>query len=211
MNLGEMQSAMFDRFDIEGDDARIRRIFTSMLNSGYSWLLAQRTWPWQLKDDSLAFTTASVAITLWSDFLAMQHVVHRETGVVLRQLKRTTAEIQAGAATAYLSRDYPRTWFTIGDYLYLEPNPGVAGNLDCWYWHRPGALAVAGDTPIFPAQFHEILIEHATMKFASQDSYDPLIARQAKEDRASLFIGMNHLAATSRSPAKGFQVIVGHH
>lgn len=211
MNLGEMRTALFDRFDIEGDDARILRIFTSLLNSGYRWLLGQRTWPWELKDDSLAFTTASVAITLWDDFLAMQHVVHRETGIVLRQLKRTTAEIQQGAATASRSRGYPETWFTIGNYIYLEPNPGVAGNLDCWYWHRPEMLAQPADTPIFPAQFHEILVEHATMKFASQDSYDPLIAKQAREDRFSLFMGMNHLAATSRSPAKGFQVIRGHH
>ena len=141
------------------------------LNAAYDWVCAEREWDWLEKGVTYAVTSATTRITLATACAGVLEVVLESNGLALPHKNIHLEEIDYGAL-AYQGHSAPRAWDAFwddgGKYLQIIPYPGGTDNVIVKMLIEQTPLSATTDVPIFPARFHQILVNKAMSVLSAQ-------------------------------------------
>lgn len=133
---------------------------TELINSVYRRLAGRRRWKWTEAQNTSIVTvagTSAYALTGITDFLHPD-AVRIEVGTEYLPMEYMDYEELRDRQHADRDRGVPEFW-TIGrGQLLLWPTPERVYTVTVDYTKDPPDLSADGDTPIFPATYHDILV-----------------------------------------------------
>lgn len=157
MNFGLLKSEVLARgFDFQ-DSVRVGR----WVNQAHQELCNQEVWPFTL-------ATATGAVPLAIADLGVIRSVRSSAGyrldpVEFGQLAHDETDLsRTGKATCYFRTDVGLSVFPV------DTSP-----VTVTYWRSPADMVADGDTPIPPAQYHELIVLGALRRAALEESDGP--------------------------------------
>lgn len=165
MNLGELSDELAARgFDYLSDTRRKRYI-----NRGYTMLCDEESWPF------LEQTTTSAAPITFTDLRAILWVIDSDNGHSLTSVDQRTVRERDPLLEA---TGNPEQWYLVGDVLNTYPTS--TKTLVVGYVGIPTELSDAGDEPVVPTRYHNLIVDAAVyLAHKDIDEYE-----QAAEVRA---------------------------
>lgn len=167
MNVGQLQSALQALGYPTATNATPTQIV--MLNSAYRDVLGGERWAFLEKEATVTCTPNQNAqsYSTITDLLLFSAI--RITGQP--NLENREPQVMRDMISEDLTPHIgtPRYWSLIAGQIYLYPAPSQAFTLTVDYIYSPPDLAVAGDTPVFPAQFHDVLVYGAAWLYAQRE------------------------------------------
>lgn len=175
MNAGTMINMCLRRLGgIPSTQTRTTDHILEELNAAYDWVEAEREWDWMEKGQTFPITATTTRITLPTDCAGVCEVVLESTGAALPHKNIHLEEIDYGAlgyqgrASGLYTRAWDAFWDDGGKYLQIIPYPGAVDNVIVKMLVEHTPLVTAVDAPIFPARFHQILVNKAMSVLSAQ-------------------------------------------
>lgn len=150
-------------------------VMCNYINDGYSKVIGANPY-WPFKDtldaaSDMIVTPPLNAVTLPTDAFEVLGILNTTDGIPMREITGRKSWMQM----------FPLQSDTPGPPLYYRlfnntiqvfPYPSQATQLRVEYKVRPGRFASASDVPVFPSEFHGMLVEYI-MALAYQDDGNP--------------------------------------
>lgn len=140
---------------------------TEMINSVYRALAGKRRWPWLEAQATVALVagTTSYSIAAITDWLhpdAARIEISTEYPELEYQAPKDFRDLQ------HVDRDrgVPQAWTWMRGQLHVWPSPDRAYTLTVEYTKDPADLSADGDTPVFAATYHDVLVWGAAKEIA---------------------------------------------
>lgn len=168
MTLAQLRAAIEARG--YGPDSANHDIF---INGVYRRLNGKRRWPWTETQGFLAAVVGNpdVAVTSLPSFLAID-AVRIEFGTDYRNLEYIDPQAFRDRQHTNRTSSTPYCWTYFDDKIRLYPTPDRAFTVIVEYSLDVPDLVAPTDVPVFPATFHEILVEGAVAEMAMRQRDD---------------------------------------
>lgn len=162
-------------------------VWKDYVNEAYRRVLgATPFWPWNKGNrTTLTFAAGDNTETLPTDSWRITAVFNNTDGIVMRQ---ETGYISYRERFPFGSDSpgVPTEWQQFGHTLEVYPFPAVSTSVIVDYTLAPSAMSADGDLPVFPAQYHDVLVEYALAQAYQDDgAFDQA---QAHEQRAQAIV-----------------------
>jgi hypothetical protein len=113
--------------------------------------------------------TGTYSLTALSDILKLFSV--KFDGVALTGLSQQNAdEFIATYDQGNLTSGVPTHYWVFANKITLFPVPSLVKNISVYYIRKPLAVAVDGDTPEIPVQYHTQIVDYCIAKAMQQDN-----------------------------------------
>lgn len=168
---------------------------TTYLNMAYLDVAGRRKWRWNESYTSVSTTAATETTALPSHlFLGdlRSLTIDLPTPVFVYNSSEIDDRHRQPTSTTQAK---PQLYTIVGNDILWYPTPDAIYTYRLYRWDAPTPLSSGGDTPAFPATYHQILVEGALMHIASRDHnpsrmqehrdrYEMLIQEMSMKDRA---------------------------
>lgn len=198
MNLGDLQTYVCTRLDIDATQSAIVTQITQVLNAENYRLHSELEL--DINVATVAVTGNTNTATLATDIQKMKAVINGAwdmTSIDEYAFARRLAETAAGTAQA-VSNPPIEFLFRRPNIIMVWPTPTANTTLSYTYVQRPTAMASAGDPPgALPVEWHDYLAEIATWRIALTEG-ETAVADDASRIAQQLYQRM--MAATNVQP-----------
>lgn len=145
-------------------------VITSFINMSYQDVVGRHRWRFN-ESTAIVTTTSGVATNAVPTSLYLGALRSLTDGVPNPVFVDNKSEIDdAHLYPQNVNRtSTPRLYTIVGSLIYWYPVPNAAITYRLYIWTAPTLLSNGSDTPIIPANFHQVLIEGALMHIASRD------------------------------------------
>lgn len=163
MTLAQLQASLQAKG--YGTDSAAAQI--EMLNSVYRRLVGKKRWPFQEAQSTIVTVagTTSYTVAAITDFLAPD-AVRIEVGQETPDLKYRAPQEFRDQQHFDRAQGVPEAWTWMRGLLHVYPAPDRVYTLTVDYTKDPPDLAAAGDTPVFAATYHDVLVWGAIVEIA---------------------------------------------
>lgn len=169
MDLATMRTRCATRFRDPSNNVVTSSEWTSYINDAYDDVIAASPdWPFMEK-----FATSLVTVNANTKAVALPTNVYRVKSVVAnvdRTVLRQIYPVDDSDNTTITGT--PEWYYVAGNTLYVTPTPTTNTAYDIRYMVRPTALSSDGDVPVFPSEYHGILVEGALTRAYIDDGAD---------------------------------------
>lgn len=182
MNLGQLQAAIQAK-GYAADTAAQQILF---LNEVYREIHGKERWPFlEAQDSSLVTAAGTNAYTLPMSNWRNLDAVRLQIAGLQEYVNLRYAEPQDFRDMEHIDRDTatPVFWTFYANQLHLYPYPDSVYTIVIDYIVEPADLASAGDVPVLPLPYHDILVWGAveSLCFRERDWLGRQFAEQKKE------------------------------
>lgn len=149
------------------------------ITAALSDISSENRWPWLLTTASLTFTAG--AAPLPADCHAISQLV-----VNGNPAERVNVDEFLQQARSWM-------WTEVGSQIQLWPVPATVPTATLWYYHNEHVLATDTQTPLIPAQHHQLVVVRASYQLNVRRGDNARIAQDLTEYQA----GLRNLMQTS--------------
>lgn len=156
MNLTGFRTAFRTRMGLpDADSFYTSTVIDELVNAALQFVSSEQDWAWLEKSETLTTVASTSSYSAASDYLRTITVAD-STGIPLSLKPIDELEFMTTAESAN-----PRFYAVYAGAVHLRPVPNGAFSVFHRYIGSEDALVGTTDTPLMPAQFHEVVVEYA--------------------------------------------------
>lgn len=173
MNRAELRAAVSTNLRIppSGDGTLTSAVLNDLVGQSVRKVARERMWPWLRTSSDLTVTTAGTA-ALPADFIEADTLTFDDM-------------IVESVAFHELLAGYRRyAWADDGTNVRVEPAPSASTTMTLWYYRAEPNLADDTDSPLLPANHHDLIVSWATgLGFDIRADFDAAIRWRDRYER----------------------------